>query len=69
MIIFYSKSNKNQTNITIFKKFNQKKNNDNYPTEYYQKNGDISNQQPEMTQVVVDEEFDNKVRIKHNKII
>jgi t-SNARE complex subunit (syntaxin) len=44
------------------------KNNDNYPTEYYQKNGDISNQQPEMTQVVVDEEFDNKIQYLQNEI-
>jgi len=35
------------------------KNDNNYPTEF--KQGDISNQKPEMTQIVVDEEFDSKI--------
>jgi len=44
------------------------KKNDNYSTEYYQKQGDISNQNPEMTQVkiYVDEEFDSQVIKKRN---
>jgi len=38
------------------------KNNDNY------QNGDISNQRPEMTQVVVDEQFDSKINHLQNEL-
>jgi len=44
------------------------KNNDSYPSEYYQNNGDISNQQPEMTQIVVDEEFDSQINHLQNEL-
>jgi len=37
-----------------------KKGNDNYPAP---NDGDISNQNPEMTQIVVDEEFDSQVKM------
>jgi len=45
------------------------KNND-YPNqaEYYQKQGDISNQKPEMTQIVVDEEFDSQINHLQNEL-
>jgi len=39
-----------------------------YSTEYYQKQGDISNQNPEMTQIVVDEEFDNQRKHLENEL-
>jgi len=42
--------------------------NDNYPTSYHQNNGDISNQTPEMTQVVVDEEFDSQINHLQNEL-
>jgi len=41
------------------------KNTDNYPTSYHQNNG---NQQPEMTQIVVDEEFDNQINRLQNEL-
>jgi len=67
-MLSYKKSNKIAPSLTIINKLYRKKNNDNYPTEYYQKTGDISNQQPEMTQIVVDEEFDSKINHLQNEI-
>jgi len=42
--------------------------NGNNTSEYYQRNGDISNQSPEMTQIVVDEEFDNQIKNLQNEL-
>jgi len=42
--------------------------NQEYPTEFNNKTDDITNQKPEMTQIVVDEEFDNQINYLQSEL-